>query len=338
MEREEFAKRLMEIEIQEGTNLDVINSKVLPISDALVRLMPQSLYRYRACNERQIDAFEKDRIYAVTSDLFNDPYDTLVRYDINSIKEYTNALLTTKTLNGLKQYLKQGNGFPETIKSSFPEEKLEEIKEQIVGSDFEALNESIEIYKKQMLQLIDFMYPLLAEVGKRFVTIACFCESVKSITMWSHYADSHKGFALEYRMRPTLSKGIKKGVGLYPVIYEDERYDASQYMAWAFMKMMGVNVPNPDVMSHVKCALHKSKEWEYEKEWRLVDYSPRNYLTEKVTSVKYKPVAIYYGVNLTPDNKERLHEIAKKKRIAEFEMYIDDKSYSYTVKFRKYLE
>lgn len=336
MDRGEFAKRLKAIEIQEGTNLDVINKKVLPISDTIVQLMPQSLYRYRACDERQIDAFEKDRIFAVTADLFNDPYDTLVRYDINSIKEYTNALLTTNTLNGLKQYLKQGNGFPETIKSSFPEEKLKEIKEQIVGSDFEALRESIEIYKKQMLQLIDFMYPLLAEVGKRFVTIACFCESVNSITMWSHYADYHKGFVLEYRMRPTLTKGIKEGVGLYPVIYEDERYDTSQYMAWAFMKMMGFDTPNPDVMSHIKYALHKSKQWEYEKEWRLVDYSPRNYLTEKVTSVKYKPTAIYYGVHIASEDKECLHKIAKQKGIAEFQMHIDFSSPRYEMLSKGY--
>lgn len=336
MDREEFAKRLKAIEIQEGTNLDVINKKVLPISDTLVQLMPQSLYRYRACDERQIDAFEKDRIYAVTADLFNDPYDTLVRYDINSIKEYTNALLTTNTLKGLKQYLKQGNGFPETIKPPFPEEKFKEIKEQILGSDFEALRESVEIYKKQMLQLIDFMYPLLAEVGKRFVTIACFCESVKSITMWSHYADHHKGFALEYRMRPLLSKGIQGGVGLYPVIYEDERYDASQYMAWAFMKMMGFDTPNPDTMAHIKCALHKSKQWEYEKEWRLVDYSSRNYLMEKVTSVKYKPAAIYYGVHIPSEEKKRLHEIAKKKGIEEFEMYIVFSSPRYEILYKKH--
>ena len=51
-------------------------------------------------------------------------------------------------------------------------------------------------------------------------------------------------------MRPTLTKGIKEGVGLYPVIYDDIRYDASQYMAWAFLKMFGICAPNPDILSH----------------------------------------------------------------------------------------
>ena len=35
-------------------------------------------------------------------------------------------------------------------------------------------------------------------------------------------------------------------------------------MAWAFLKMLGVNGRNPDVLSHTKCVLHKSKQWEYE--------------------------------------------------------------------------
>ena len=86
-------------------------------------------------------------------------------------------------------------------------------------------------------------------------------------------------------MRPTLTKGIKEGVGLYSVIYDDMRYDASQYMAWAFLKMFGISAPNPDVLSHTKCALHKSRQWEYENEWRLVDYSTRNYLVENHTKV-----------------------------------------------------
>ena len=113
----------MEIEIQEGTNLDVINQKVLPISDALVRLIPQSLYRYRACDKRQIDAFEKDRIYAVTADLFNDPYDTLVRYDINSIKEYQ-CITDNEHLEWIEAVSETGEWFSRNDKIFFSRRKV----------------------------------------------------------------------------------------------------------------------------------------------------------------------------------------------------------------------
>lgn len=336
MNREEFAKRLEGIQIQESTDPKVLYDSVLPISDALTQMMPNSLFRYRSCTEKQIDAFQKDTIYAVSADLFNDPYDTLVRYDIDGIKDYVNALLESNTLVQLKNYLEEGNDFANNMKDSFPKGMVENIKAQILATDFEEKKDFLTAYKTQMLQMIDFLYPLLADVSKRFVSIACFCESVQSITMWSHYANYHKGFALEYEMRPTLTKGIKEGVGLYPVIYDDVRYDASQYMAWAFLKMFGINAPNPDVLSHTKCALHKSRQWEYENEWRLVDYSMRNYLVENVTSINYKPTAIYYGVHIANENKERLHSIAKAKGIAEFDMYIDYTSPKYEMMYKSH--
>lgn len=336
MNREEFAKRLERIQIQEGADPKVLYDSVLPISDALIQMMPQSLFRYRSCTEKQIDAFQKDTIYAVSADLFNDPYDTLVRYDLDGIKNYVNALLESNTFVQLKKYLEEGNDFTSNVKDSFPKGMVEKMKAQILATGFEEKKDFLAAYKTQMLQMIDFLYPLLADVSKRFVSIACFCESVQSITMWSHYADYHKGFALEYKMRPTLIKGIKEGVGLYPVIYDDVRYDASQYMAWAFLKMFGINAPNPDVLSHTKCALHKSRQWEYENEWRLVDYSMRNYLAENITSINYKPTAIYYGVYIANKNKERLHKIAKSKGIAEFDMYIDYSSPKYEMMYKSH--
>ena len=43
MNREEFAKRLEGIQIQESTDPKALYDSVLPISDALTQMMPQSL-------------------------------------------------------------------------------------------------------------------------------------------------------------------------------------------------------------------------------------------------------------------------------------------------------
>ena len=37
---------------------------------------------------------------------------------------------------------------------------------------------------------------------QKTVKVACFSERVDSSIMWSHYADSHKGFCLEYKVKP----------------------------------------------------------------------------------------------------------------------------------------
>ena len=63
----------------------------------------------------------------------------------------------------------------------------------------------------------------------------------------------------------------------------------------------GANFPNQDLISHIKCALYKSEQWEYEKEWRLIDTTTRNnIILDNTTSILLKPIAIYYG-NCTAD-------------------------------------
>ncbi|MBR6930908.1 MAG: DUF2971 domain-containing protein [Bacteroidales bacterium] len=343
MDRNEFAKRLTSIMVSEGVEPEVLYRSILPISEALVQMMPQSLFRYRPFDindkeifERQIDAFKNDKVIAVTADKFNDPYDTLVRYDINAIKEFINASVSLNSLLQIKSYLEQGNDFPDSTKQMYPKGFIDDLRVQILSHDIESMRDDIERYKSQLLLNIDFWYPLIAIVSKRFVTIACFCETVQSIPMWSHYASSHQGFTLEYDFRPTLSKGIENCV-IYPVIYDDERIDASMYMACSFLKSNGIRINNPDALSHIKCSLYKAKLWEYEKEWRLINYTHRDATKSGSSVIQYKPSAIYYGAQMQSTIKKQLHEIAKDKGIKEYEMYIDDSSPKYEMLYKPYI-
>lgn len=89
MGKSEFEKRLQSIVIPGGTPQNELVKLRSPISEVISQMMPSSLFRFRTCNKRQIEVFEKDELYAVTADKFNDPYDTLVRYDnkfINMVK------------------------------------------------------------------------------------------------------------------------------------------------------------------------------------------------------------------------------------------------------------
>lgn len=323
MNRESFAKLLDSIIIPEDTPVPDINRMMLPISEAIVEMMPHSLFRYRTCSEMQIDAFEKDLIFAVPADWFNDPYDTLVRYDYEGINKYVETVSSPEWLEQLKCFFSQGNDIPDKYKQVLPIEFWAEIRDCVMAiSDFSCYEESLNRSSQQLLSLIATYFPILTTIGKRFSTIACFSEDVQSILMWSHYADSHKGFALEYDFRPTFSKPLPR-VGIYPVVYSDNRYDASAILAWAFFTVMGIKAINPDMVSTMKSALHKSQLWEYEKEWRMIDSGPHDVLKPTPSTIKYRTTSIYYGQNISQDNKARLHRIAQKKDIKEFEMYID---------------
>lgn len=337
MDRTEFAAILNSIQIPEGCDVETLQRTVKPISHALVEMMPDKLFRYRNCSEMSVEAFENDKVYALTADMFNDPYDMLLRFDIEAVKNMFNSLLSNESFYRLKDVLGKGKTLPDIVKQNFDQENISQIKNIVLSiTNDSEIDSFVSNRRNEVMDTVDLYFPLLATfVNKRTATIACFSETIKSVTMWSHYADYHKGFVLEYDLRPTLSNGIPN-VGIYPVIYDDKRYDGTQYILWEFLRMLGVKLPNPDTLSYIKCALHKSSQWEYEKEWRLIDSNLRdNIISENITWVSLKPTAIYYGTNISSDNKNRLHSIAQGKNLKEYNMYIDYAFDKYEMQYRE---
>lgn len=53
--------------------------------------------------------------------------------------------------------------------------------------------------------------------------VACFTESPYAMLMWAHYANSHKGFCIEYEVPPYGEPYIQLFHSLFPVIYSNER-------------------------------------------------------------------------------------------------------------------
>lgn len=336
MDREEFVKRLYSTVIPEGTAPEDIRTMTRPVLEAIREMMPKRLFRYRVFEDRSVDAFENDIIYAVTADKFNDPYDTLVRYDLEGIEKWVNTVMNTETLGQMKAWYAQGWDLPKEVRHILPKEMTDTLKVALFSiEDIKDYEERIEETRQRMISLIETYFPILSETSKRYSTIACFSESIESVLMWSHYADSHKGFALEYDFRPTLEQPIKN-VALLPVVYSEERFDISDYIVWGFLRILGLQAKMPDISASIKNALWKSDIWAYEKEWRMIDSTPRDITDEKASAIHYKPVAIYYGRHMSGDDKRRLHEVAKVKGIKEFEMYLDYSSKKYEMLYREY--
>lgn len=337
MDRLEFGNLLDSVVIPEGTSAEEMMKMVLPIREAIAGMMPDSLFRFRSCADMHIDAFEKDEIYAVTAEMFNDPYDTLLRYDMEGIRQYVEWVVSVDGLEKLKEFYAQGNDFCDEVKRMLPEDAWNSLKTGLeVTADLTTLKDRIDSSRQQMLSLMSTMFPALSSFSKRLSTIACFSEDVKSILMWSHYADSHQGFALEYDFRPTLSsKPLEKGA-LYPVVYSDERYDASLYIGWEFLYVLGFRPKNPDITAFSKVALHKSRVWEYEREWRMIDSGPHDAIHPKPSVIHYRPVGIYYGQNIAKDKLERLHKVALEKGIREYKMDVDETSTVYEMRVREF--
>ena len=78
--------------------------------------------------------------------------------------------------------------------------------------------------------------------------------------MWGHYGDAHKGICIGYDFSRA---GGRVKSHLYPVQYSDTRFS---------------NLNAQNIASHTFLYLRKSKEWEYEREFRLIyrGYSLKN--------------------------------------------------------------
>ena len=83
--------------------------------------------------------------------------------------------------------------------------------------------------------------------------VFCLTEDNKSIPMWTHYAAGHTGFVIGFDTSSDLFTSAAKSGKLNRVKYS-ERVNVTEGLA------------NPDAIFWTK-----SKEWEYEREWRWIE-------------------------------------------------------------------
>lgn len=115
--------------------------------------------------------------------------------------------------------------------------------------------------KKQSRQSVKRLREILATI-KETIGIACFSETDDSLLMWSHYANNHTGICVEYDMNEIIYKLKYAPV---PVLYSDDRI---------VFKSLDTDSLYSDALRYfIRGTTTKSRDWSYEKEWRIVrDY------------------------------------------------------------------
>ena len=140
-------------------------------------------------------------------------------------------------------------------------------------------------------------------------TIACLSETKSSVLMWSHYADDHKGFCIRYS-GPEIYHSEEVDKHLFPVKYLARKDSQIPISALA--------LDYPGLYS----VLCKTRDWRYEKEWRIcfgIEYGmkPRNIHMPKAKGV-------YLGARMIEDNIKKVLEIATMKRIPAYKEILDN--------------
>lgn len=191
---------------------------------------------------------------------------------------------------------------------------------KVTGVDINEIEEKI----TELEHVISQQMPIIKEKINELIGITCFAKRPDNILMWSHYANKHTGFCVEYDLSKIQSQDFR--CMLYPVIYENTRpIIPTEMFDFSDMQNIKLNL-EPKVMSKFICALlTKSPIWNYEEEWRVILFLnnlDKQCLYENCIS------KIYLGANISDENKKKIEIIAAKKQIVIEHMTIDLNKFS----------
>lgn len=146
--------------------------------------------------------------------------------------------------------------------------------------------------------------------------VGCLCTNYKNRLMWSHYADGHHGFCIEYDYSE-LNELTSNALPL-PVVYSPKR----PLIPWeAALDNSAENVRQATAQI-TSGLLVKDIAWAYENEWRILIDAKQN------PNIKMpKITCIYLGVNISQTNRNKILKLAKQLSIPVKQMKVDRGEY-----------
>lgn len=268
--------------------------------------IPSSLYKYGWFDPKDywLENLKNDVVWLSKPENFNDPFDCSLTVFMNSlgleymkrtVSELFDDELSTQELELLNK----------------SEDMLNDVIRLMIAKNSDASKQP-DYWHKYAYNLFQFGFQTISDLFeimiKDKVYVSCFSETFESILMWSHYANKHTGYCIEYDFTQLDYKSEVSRM-LYPIKYCNKLFNATDYMLPEFMN----GITNE---FFVICAtISKSLEWKYENEWRLVLFDPFEQTIEVPT-----PKTIYLGTNISSENKERMCELADSKKIPIYHM------------------
>ena len=180
--------------------------------------------------------------------------------------------------------------------------------------------------EEKVIEVRDKTYlPFLKDFLSK-MTVTCFSASGwDNQLMWSHYANSYSGICVEYDFAK-----MNNFIGfMYPVEYSCERPTVT-------LKDMGLisfekdedgnlKTTDPNMSAIISYLLAKNKCWEYEDEWRIINFGDKPYSPIFIDVPFIK--SITFGVNIDDMCKQLLWDVCQENNIDCFQIVIASDNY-----------
>lgn len=248
-------------------------------------MKPLILYKYRQVNELSINALEQGKVWYSIPERLNDPNDVAITWE----KDFTAKQIVREFIMNrdkgtpvegklkidelVERYLREGYGYKKI---------LEKIDELFMPVDKKTQRELLQdtLYYNQIL---------FSKMG-----VFSLSEDPLNTLMWSHYSDSHKGFCLGFECHATNVLGQYANKIEYV-----EQINLPQIAAFS--------MNNNDDEIFLELAHKKSKDWSYEKEWRVIK--------PKGDSLYFYPgmlIEVILGLNAKIEDELKIREAVTK--------------------------
>ena len=256
----------------------------------IVHMTYPKLYKYVPSS--RFDVLETGWFRFTQPAAMNDPFDVSPFISLGS-DDYIREKVTQKVLQEFKP---EGKPWLDKIRHTPNYERFKQSAE-------EGIRDQIEFEIKAWKQILKEEQEHLKRTVSAQIGLFCMTENPDSILMWSHYADSHQGFVLEFDTSHEFFSEKGAGNFLRPVQYSHVRP--------GFL---------PDADLEIDPMFVKSFEWEYEKEWRLIkrlDLADKHIKAQPfdifLFKIPWKAIkTVILGCNMSERSRNRILNMVKK--------------------------
>lgn len=297
----------------------------------LYRYFPDSVFRDEKTSKEinySIQALENNTVYLQTPTEFDDVYDSDVNIDYPEYERFRLVEYCHRcgfNVSDAQTTQEIGNLLVRRIAENFSNAgNLEHVFTKVPDSEIEKLSNEyflqktlLEFYKTNnfgeatAIALQDEYSNYVSKLKTTFRTV-CFTTTPYSQLMWGGvYADSHRGFCIEYTVLPNEKEYENIYYNLFPMIYCKVRPEMSSRLAAAHDKDLSKEILW-DIYSHG--VLRKSIDWVFQNEWRLVLPPYSKYTSDY--NVKFYPITkVFLGNRMPYARRKEIIDICHRKGI-----------------------
>ena len=241
---------------------------------------PCTFYKFRNFDEEgyHLRLLTHNEIFLSSPFLFNDPFDCRIplRYDLEP-KE--------KVVPWINE---------DYVKKNSPE-----LNEKA------ALFEAERLYEKKLLEDQKNNQLIVENYIKKSLGVLSLSRSYSNLLLWSHYSNAHKGFCVGIDRRAFFYISRIYNENGYKIFIDKVDYpETNKFPIIMPLTMNGYERAKRQV-------LNKSKDWEYESEFRMVLVGNSN---EVITLPENAIRRVIIGCDVSPEDKDKLIEIIKARK------------------------